>query len=177
MNELRKKQLYLDAFIDTNHPVERNERIEFKVSWLLTEVAELANNDAWFKYCKKRDSLAYTRRYEEASDCLHLFISLANELGVEILEPKIREYKSEKEADFTYTDLRYRSECYKDTLNYITCISTSNTVYKNSMFLLRAFDSYLSLATSMGLKWEFIKKAYVDKNIKNLKLHVRDRLK
>lgn len=165
MIEINKKQLYLDAFIDANHPVDGEDRIEFKISWLLTEVAELANDDAWFKYCKSRDTLAYGKRFEEASDCLHLFVSLANELGVEILEPNASDPLDEE----ILQDLRYRSKCYKDTLKHISQIDINKSKNDNAFLLLRGFNSYMRLLISMGLKWTYVKKAYNDKNVKNLK--------
>lgn len=168
MMEINKKQLYLDAFIDSNYPIDTEDRIEFKISWLLTEVAELANDDAWFKYCKSKDTLAYGKRYEEASDCLHLFVSLAIELGVEILEPSASDPFDEQ----TRLDLRYRSKCYKDTLRYISQLDVNKSDNDNAFLLLRAFNSYMRLLMCMGLKWEYVKRAYNDKNVKNLKLQL-----
>lgn len=171
MEDINKRQIYLDAFIDTNHKIDKSERLEFKLSWLLTKISELANKDAWFKYCKEKDTLAYSKRYEEASDCLHLFVSLAHEIGVVIVEPNTNYYYQAKGPDDS-KDFVYRSECYKNILRNLSLIDKRNSTYENSMLLLRGFDNYIRFLFSIGLRWDDVKKAYVDKNIKNLKLQL-----
>lgn len=73
----------LDEVINKNHPIEKNEdRTANKVTALIVELAEFANEARFFKYWSK-DTNPRTSALEEYVDSVHFFISVAIAKGWE----------------------------------------------------------------------------------------------
>lgn len=80
MKELQKKQNKLDVFICESNGIKDVGEIEFeKLTALDVELSELANEIKFFKYWKKDKYIDRSKVIEEACDCFHFILSLAND--------------------------------------------------------------------------------------------------
>lgn len=96
MKELQKKQLELDKFIyESNNITDVGDIFYNKIIALDVELGEFINEVESFKYWKKmpkwKKFLTYFKykksdwkALEEACDCLHFILSLANDMEVEL---------------------------------------------------------------------------------------------
>lgn len=80
MKNLQKKQNKLDVFIYESNEIKDVGEIEFeKLTALDIELSELANEIKFFKYWKKDKYIDRAKVIEEACDCFHFILSLAND--------------------------------------------------------------------------------------------------
>lgn len=85
MKELQKKQLELDKFIYNKQGIPLSDlKLKEKVVALDVELSEFANKIEFFKYWKVNKGKGKDKIIEEACDCLHFILSLANTIGVEL---------------------------------------------------------------------------------------------
>lgn len=85
MKELQMKQNRLDKFIyESNNITDVGEIALDKLTALDIELGELANEIKFFKYWKKNKLVDKSKVIEEACDCLHFVLSLANDNNVNL---------------------------------------------------------------------------------------------
>lgn len=85
MKSLQKKQNKLDVFIYESNGIKDVGEIEFeKLTALDIELSELANEIKFFKYWKKYKYIDMAKVIEEACDCFHFILSLANDNEVNL---------------------------------------------------------------------------------------------
>lgn len=85
MKELQIKQNRLDKFIyKSNNITDVGEIALDKLTALDIELGELANEIKFFKYWKKNKLIDKAKVIEEACDCLHFILSLANDNDVNL---------------------------------------------------------------------------------------------
>lgn len=85
MKNLQKKQNKLDIFIYESNGIKDVGEIEFeKLTALDIELGELANEIKFFKYWKKDKYIDRLKVIEEACDCFHFILSLANDSEVNL---------------------------------------------------------------------------------------------
>ena len=85
MKELQKKQLELDKFIyESNNITDVGDIFYNKIIALDVELGEFINEVQSFKHWKKNKIMDKNKTIEEACDCLHFVLSLANDMEVEL---------------------------------------------------------------------------------------------
>lgn len=85
MRDLQKKQYELDKFIYKENGIIDVKDIELdKIIALDVELSEFMNEVKSFKYWKKNKEIDRVKVIEEASDCLHFILSLANDNNVDM---------------------------------------------------------------------------------------------
>lgn len=83
MKELQKKQLELDKFIYNKRGIPLNDlKLREKIIALDVELSEFANEIEFFKYWKVNKGK--DKILEEACDCLHFMLSIANTVKTEL---------------------------------------------------------------------------------------------
>jgi len=95
LEELLKKQRELDQYIIEKHGLEGTDLLGDKVTALIVEAAELANEIRGFKYWSNKGP-DYDKAKEEYVDCLHFMLNIGNELFLnaeEIAKEYDRKYK------------------------------------------------------------------------------------
>jgi dimeric dUTPase (all-alpha-NTP-PPase superfamily) len=139
---------------------------------LYVELGELANESRCFKYWSTNqkprtyakglehdffsDSIVaeWNPLLEEYADCLHLILSIGNELGYKLNDLDIYRATSNIVEQF--------NEIYESvTLFWITSNKDEHRGYDIYHDL---FSSFINLGVSLGFTWEEIEKAYMDKN-------------
>lgn len=101
MKELQKKQLELDKFIyESNDIVDTGDIFYDKIVALDVELGEFINEVKTFKYWKKNKVMDSNKVIEEACDCLHFILSLANDMEVEL--KYIEAMKMAKDVNLLY---------------------------------------------------------------------------
>lgn len=112
MKELQKKQLELDKFIyESNNITDTGDIYYDKIVALDVELSEFINEVESFKYWKKmpkwKQFLMYFKykksdwkALEEACDCLHFILSLANDMEIEL--KYIEAMKMAKDVNLLY---------------------------------------------------------------------------
>lgn len=85
MRNLQKKQHKLDKFIYKENGIIDVKDIELdKIAALDVELSEFMNEIKSFKYWKKNKEIDKAKVIEEASDCLHFILSLANDNNIDM---------------------------------------------------------------------------------------------
>ena len=85
MKELQMKQNRLDKFVCENNNIENpGDLVLNKITALDVEFGELANEIQFFKHWKKNKLIDKAKVIEEACDCLHFILSLANDNDVNL---------------------------------------------------------------------------------------------
>lgn len=85
MENLQMKQNRLDLFIyQSNNIADIGEIVFDKLTALDIELGELANEIKFFKYWKKHKLIDKSKVIEEACDCFHFILSLANDNDINL---------------------------------------------------------------------------------------------
>ena len=101
MKELQKKQLELDMFIyESNNITDTGDIFYDKITALDVELSEFINEVKSFKYWKKNKIMDSNKTIEEACDCLHFILSLANDMEIEL--KYIEAMKMAKDVNLLY---------------------------------------------------------------------------
>lgn len=118
MKGLQLKQLELDKFIIKKHGLEGKNLFENKVIALDVELSEFMNNLETFKHWKINKGKP--NALEEACDCLHFILSIANDIIHTLKLPVVRMTKSELSTDIK-TNMQYvniKKKLFMDVLGY-----------------------------------------------------------
>ena len=101
MKGLQNKQLELDKFIyESNNIVDTGDIYYDKIVALDVELGEFINEVKTFKYWKKNKVMDSNKVIEEACDCLHFILSLANDMEIEL--KYIEAMKMAKDVNLLY---------------------------------------------------------------------------
>lgn len=101
MKELQNKQLELDKFIyESNGIADTGDIYYDKIVALDVELGEFINEVKTFKYWKKNKVMDSNKVIEEACDCLHFILSLANDMEIEL--KYIEAMKMAKDVNLLY---------------------------------------------------------------------------
>lgn len=101
MKGLQKKQLELDKFIyESNNITDTGDIYYDKIVALDVELGEFINEVKTFKYWKKNKVMDSNKVIEEACDCLHFILSLANDMEIEL--KYIEAMKMAKDVNLLY---------------------------------------------------------------------------
>lgn len=104
LRDLQDKQQKLDNFIYTNNNVKKEDIYFDKIIALDVELSEFANELEFFKYWRKNKGK--DKALEEACDCLHFILSIANDLDVELTDTHYKVPYSLKDISYSYINLK-----------------------------------------------------------------------
>lgn len=150
LKKLFKMQKALDSHIEEKHGLQNEDLFTRKVLALLVEVGELANETRCFKFWSVKPSSPQNVILEEFVDGIHFILSLGIVCGFDK-----REFSLEKDqsAD-SLTDQ------FLKVYERITLFQKG----KGFAEFLDLFNSYMALASLMGISTEEIQQAYFQKN-------------
>ena len=178
--KLQQMQAALDAAILAEKAtMTAEERFDKTLVALSVEIAEVANTAEHFKFWKDNKGKVDSKRFltgtnktyydtvklekvifakahkltlvEEASDCLHFILSLANQVGVKIVNFEQEENTSKEDA-------------FIKLLQGIAKISTSTTNTVLTIDIRLIFNALLTYFCLLGITPEELEQAYYDKN-------------
>lgn len=175
IKELQDIHRAYEEKVNSNHKVSVDERIDCKVTALIVEFGELANeSESFFKFFKINHRNDKKKKLKEAADCLAYFLGISNDLGLEL-------YKSESIADLLKPV--NANIHFKVAVKNIACIRSMNEINKsvcldiqedytmqvrhNRVFLRRAFTAYLKFMMCIDLDFEEVKQYYKDYVVKD----------
>lgn len=146
MKGLQKKQLELDKFIyESNNITDTGDIFYDKITALDVELSEFVNEVKSFKYWKKNKIMDKNKTIEEACDCLHFILSLANDMEVEL--KYIEAMKIAKDANLLYRFIK--ATLWKDL--YLD---------DNSESINKIFSLLIGLIKELGFTYEDLMKEY-----------------
>ena len=146
MKGLQKKQLELDKFIyESNNIVDTGDIFYDKLTALDVELSEFINEVKSFKYWKKNKIMDKNKTIEEACDCLHFMLSLANDMEVEL--KYIEAMKIAKDVNLLYRFIK--ATLWKDL--YLD---------DNSESINKIFSLLIGLIKELGFTYKDLTKEY-----------------
>lgn len=146
MKELQKKQLELDKFIyESNNIIDTGDIFYDKITALDVELSEFINEVKSFKYWKKNKIMDKNKTIEEACDCLHFILSLANDMEIEL--KYIEAMKIAKDVNLLYRFIK--ATLWKDL--YLDDESES---------INKIFSLLIGLIKELGFTYEDLIKEY-----------------
>jgi dimeric dUTPase (all-alpha-NTP-PPase superfamily) len=150
LHKLFSMQAALDAHIEEQHGIKKEDVMEKKVLALLVETGELANETRTFKFWSVKGPSDRETILEEYVDGIHFLLSLGISLNLEDtvldLEPK----QSESSLTSQFLEVYAKIQDFRKQL--------SNEAYREM------FQSFISLGVMLGFSGQDIEEAYVSKN-------------
>jgi dimeric dUTPase (all-alpha-NTP-PPase superfamily) len=149
------KQLELEKFVCQNIGMEWDEfssvpMTDKRVFAFKVELAEFANETAWFKYWKQSHIINRENTLEEFADCIHFMVAIGLHRKYNQFVPALEwEQWVERSDDFLYTAIMENG------------IASSGN-WK------RCFEQLLAIGIKLGFTLEEIELAYLLKNQKNI---------
>ena len=118
LKDLQDKQLELDKFIyESNSISDIATLYDKKIIALDVELSEFINEVKSFKYWKKNKEVDRNKVIEEACDCLHFILSLANDKELTLKRNNVSKLlKDINDIDFAYMcikDVLWRNICFE----------------------------------------------------------------
>lgn len=159
LRELQDKQKRLDDFIIKKHDLEGQDLLQNKIIALDVELSEFANEVEFFKYWKENKGKG--RELEEACDCLHFILSIANDLNCDL-----DEYVDFNYPCFLNESLNSMYLKIKDLL--ISEVLWSNT-YTSESGISMILENFISMIKELGFTFDDLVKEYNKKYEINIK--------
>lgn len=121
MKELQKKQLELDKFIcESNNIADIESLYDNKIIALDVELSEFMNEVKTFKHWKKNKEIDRSKVIEEACDCLHFILSIANDKDIELKIIKLEKaFRDLHDVNFAYMCIK--EMLWKDIYSGMQC--------------------------------------------------------
>lgn len=153
IQDLQEKQKKLDIYIHKNNNINITKINTFqkRLLSLIVEISELSNETMCFKYWKKNKQINQNLVSEEFSDCLHFFLSIANDLEINL---------SEVEIFYSKGDL---TKIILDLIRKIVQLD-----FLDEQKFIDAFCFFINLGLNLGLDCKDIYMAYIRKNVINI---------
>lgn len=115
MKNLQMKQKRLDMFVCENNGISNpGDLVLNKITALDVEFGELANEIQFFKHWKKNKLIDKSKVIEEACDCLHFILSLANDNGVNLQVMAYGTFTREIDTLYRYIKATLWKDIYLD---------------------------------------------------------------
>ena len=150
LRQLQEKQAELDKFIyESNNITDIASLYDKKIIALDIELSEFMNEIKAFKYWKKNKEIDKGKVIEEACDCLHFILSIANDKNVVLSGGKIQSILEGIDIDFAYM-------CIKDLLWRIIY----SQVKCDSVSLGCVLDLLIYIIKQLGFTYEDLIKEY-----------------
>jgi len=155
LETLFEMQAGLDRYIKENHQLENEDLFNRKVLALLVEIGELANETRSFKFWSVKPASEKKIILEEFVDGIHFILSLGIECG-------FHKQPLELEAEPTVQDI---NEQFLKIYQAVSIFQASRSLSDYQ----HVFEDYLQLAMLLGIKYEEMEQAYIQKNEVNYK--------
>jgi dimeric dUTPase (all-alpha-NTP-PPase superfamily) len=155
LQKLFQMQKALDSYIEGKHQLQNEDLFDRKVLALLVEIGELANETRCFKFWSIKPSSEVEVILEEFVDGIHFILSLGIECG---FDEKIFNLKNSPSSN-TITE---------QFLQIYQLVGTFKKSRELSDYIA-VFECYLQLADLLGLTYEEMETAYIQKNEVNYK--------
>lgn len=155
IEKLFEMQSALDHYIEENHQLQNENLFDRKVLALLVEIGELANETRSFKFWSVKPSSEKKVILEEFVDGVHFILSLGLECGFQNQGLKIEKAVSTQDINAQFLKIYQAVSIFQKT--------------KSLNDYLHVFESYLQLGTLLGIEYEEIEQAYIEKNEVNYK--------
>ncbi|MBM4762508.1 dUTP diphosphatase [Bacillus sp. B15-48] len=146
--KLYTMQSNLDAHIEEKHDLQEEDLFDRKLLALLVELGELANETRCFKFWSLKAPSEKKIILEEFVDGIHFILSIGNEVGFMYRQTEVEIPECTASEQFL--------EVYEAISRFRH--SRSETDYRVM------FQTYLALASLLGLSSSEIEKAYMEKN-------------
>jgi dimeric dUTPase (all-alpha-NTP-PPase superfamily) len=155
IEKLFEMQSSLDRYIEENHQLQNENLFDRKVLALLVEIGELANETRSFKFWSVKPSSEKKVILEEFVDGVHFILSLG------------------LECDFQNKGLKIDKEVSTQDINeqFLKIYQAVSIFQKTKSFndYQHVFENYLQLGTLLGIEYEEMEQAYIEKNEVNYK--------
>lgn len=143
-------QAALDRYIEENHQLQNEDLFDRKILALLVEIGELANETRSFKFWSLKPSSEKQVILEEFVDGIHFILSLGIECGFDKQPLELEDVKSQLTVNELF-------------LAIYEAVSTFRNDRSLSHFL-NVLEYYLQLGDKLGISFQEMEKAYMDKN-------------
>lgn len=149
---LQEMQKQLDALIYKKIPnVNSKNTFKNRILSLIVEICELSNETMCFKYWKQNKNISFDKIKEEYADCMHFFISISNDLKVDLINCKII-YKKQK-----------------STIIFLNLLKkVVNLTFDNKKEFQECFEYFLNLGLNLDITLEEMEHSYIKKNKINI---------
>lgn len=150
LQRLYDMQRELDAKIESQHGLRKEDLVDKKLLALLVELGELANETRCFKFWSVKPPAERTVILEEYVDGVHFILSLGLTFGYD--GPETSRGLAEEAASLTeqFNRVYQLVSTFKDDLT------------EENYYLL--LDSYIQLGEMLGFEWAEVEQAYLEKN-------------
>lgn len=154
LQKLYDMQRELDAKIESQHGLQKEDLVEEKTLALLVELGELANETRCFKFWSVKPPAERSVILEEYVDGVHFILSLGLTFGYGVELSR---------------GLAGQSESLTGQFNTVYQLISEfrNDVSEENFNVL--FDSYMELGEMLGFSWDEVEEAYLAKNKVNHK--------
>ena len=156
LRQLQEKQAELDKFIyESNNITDIASLYDKKIIALDIELSEFMNEVRSFKYWKKNKEINRNKVIEEACDCLHFILSLANDKELILKRNNVSKLlKDINDIDFAYMcikDILWRNICFE-----IQCASSNlEAMLELLIYIIKQLDfTYEDLIKEYDRKYE-----------------------
>jgi dimeric dUTPase (all-alpha-NTP-PPase superfamily) len=150
LKKLFQMQKSLDSYIEENHELQNEDLFDRKVLALLVEIGELANETRCFKFWSIKPSSEREVILEEFVDGIHFILSLGIECGFDELPLEINNIHSSYTITEQFIQIYDRVGIFKRSRDL-------------SDFIM-VLEYYLQLASLLGITYEEMEQAYIQKN-------------
>lgn len=149
---LQEKQQRLDDFIYKSNNVKEEDVFLDKIIALDVELSEFVNELEFFKYWRKNKGKE--NALEEACDCLHFILSLANTVKVELKYVKTPlDYDNLKEDYLTIKSLLIT--------DFTSCVTSNGKAKKEAFIIINMiFNILIEMVRKVGFTYEDLIKEY-----------------
>jgi dimeric dUTPase (all-alpha-NTP-PPase superfamily) len=155
LSKLFEMQSALDRYIEENHQLQNENLFDRKVLALLVEIGELANETRSFKFWSVKPSSEKKVILEEFVDGIHFILSLGLECDFQNQELQMEKEASTKDINEQFLKIYQAVSIFQGT--------------KNVSDYQHVFETYLQLGTLLGIDYEEMEQAYIEKNEVNYK--------
>jgi dimeric dUTPase (all-alpha-NTP-PPase superfamily) len=150
LDKLFQMQKSLDSYIEGKHQLQNEDLFDRKVLALLVEIGELANETRCFKFWSIKPSSEREVILEEFVDGIHFILSLGIECGFDELPLEVSNIPS----------LLTITEQFIHIYDRVGIFKKSRELNDFMMVL----ELYLQLAALLGITYEEMEQAYIQKN-------------
>lgn len=150
LEKLFQMQKGLDRYIEEKHQLLSEDLFDRKVLALLVEIGELANETRCFKFWSVKPSSEREVILEEFVDGIHFILSLGIECGFDTISLDIHDRPSSLTVSEQFIDIYQMVGVFQRTRDLSDYIKT--------------FELYLQLASLLGITYEEMEMAYIQKN-------------
>jgi dimeric dUTPase (all-alpha-NTP-PPase superfamily) len=150
LKKLFQMQMALDTHIQEKHGLQNDDLFTRKVLALLVEVGELANETRCFKFWSVKPSSPQNVILEEYVDGIHFILSLGIVCGFDAKEFSLEKTTSAETLTEQFLNVYQQTSAFQNS--------------KSFGDYLALFQSYMALASLLGISHEEIEQAYFSKN-------------